>query len=109
MFTLFQGLNKKPPVPKPLEHWFADITNVERLRELLKDPVFQTASASLISAAQPSFGCTTQPSEINDRTQAWLAGYNDAFRDLVKLTKAPVSSGANNLPSEWGHLTPTEN
>jgi len=108
MFSIFSSPQHKPAIPKPLEHWFADITNVEKLREILEEPVFQTAAASLISGAQPGYGCTTTPTEINDRRQAWLAGYNDAFRDLVKLTKAPVPRSSGTLPDEWSHIRPEQ-
>jgi hypothetical protein len=108
MFSLFSETKNPPCLPKSLEHWFADMTNVEKLRDLLRDPVFQTAAASLISAAQPAYACTIQPTEINDRRQAWLAGYNDAFRDLLKLTKAPVPRAGSTLPDEWSHIRPQQ-
>lgn len=97
-------LFKKPVAPMPLDRWFANITNVESLRDILNSPTFGAAAATLISAAQPTFQQIINNDEINARRQAWLAGYNDAFNDLMKLTKPPAALGKHSMPAEWDHI-----
>lgn len=92
---------RKPTIPKPLEHWFGDLPSISRLREILDDPVFRTAAATLLAAAQPSYRSIVTP-EQNNLRQAWLAGYNDFFNDLETLVKAPKGSGP--MPEEWSHF-----
>lgn len=93
-------LFSKPTVPKPLEHWFNDLSSVSRLREILEDPAFELASATLLAAASPTYSNLTD-TDRNAQRQAWLAGYHDFANDLLKLTKAPLSKGRN--VEEWSH------
>lgn len=92
---------RKVTAPKPLEHWFNDITAVTRLREILDDPIYQLACATLTNAAQPTYSSIVASSGNNERI-CWLGGYNDFYRDLQKLTKAPTTR--NNVPEEWSHI-----
>lgn len=92
---------RKIITPKSLDHWFKDIDAVTRLRELLDDPIFQLACATLTQAAQPTYSSIIAGSNNNERV-CWLGGYNDFHRDLQKLTKAPTSR--NNVPEEWSHI-----
>lgn len=92
----------KPALPKSLAHWFADSTNVDRLREILDDPVFQTACATMIDAAQPTFTNVINSSS-NNELRCWLAGYTDFVRDLTKLTRVPVDKTAQ--ANEWAHIS----
>ena len=93
-------LFSKPALPKSLEHWFLDPNLVEGLRAALEDPVLQTAIASLLSAAAPSLG-NALDADKNSLRLSWLAGYNDAFRDLHKLTVQPRR--AQDVES-WAHI-----
>jgi hypothetical protein len=93
-------LRSKTSTPKPLDQWFNDIVSVSRLREIIEDPTFQLASATLLAAAQPSYR-NLSSSEQNSLRQAWLAGYNDFANDLMKLVKAPANR--NQVPEEWSH------
>jgi hypothetical protein len=95
-------LGKSVPLPKPLSHWYADLAAIDRLRVLLEDPVFQTAIATLKETAAPSVGSVTQDSLQNAMKLHWLAGYHDAFSDLMKLTKIP--SKPQQTPQEWMHI-----
>lgn len=92
---------RKPAIPRPLEHWFQDITAITDLRTLLENPVFQQASSTLLHAALPSFASLTEPDK-NAVRLAWLAGYQDAFKDLHALTKMPTTRSA--VAQEWGHI-----
>jgi hypothetical protein len=94
-------LFSKPTVPKTLDHWFNDIAAVTRLREILEEPAFQLACASLLSAAQPSFSSIIA-GEGNNEKMCWLGGYSDFLRDLQKLTK--LKSKSNNNTDEWSHI-----
>lgn len=96
---------RKPVLPKTLQHWFQDPIAVARLRELLADPVFLVACATLNAAAQPAHMATrAQSPEQLASSFVWLAGYNDFLRDLEKLTRMP-DSGRTNI-EEWKHITP---
>ena len=103
----------KPTPPLPLEHWFGDANNVECLRTLLESPAYARAAATLIGAAQPSFREIISDDDTARRRQAWLAGYNDAFKDLLKLTQTrntPDAAARANALEEWAHiLTPNQN
>lgn len=92
---------RKVTAPKPLEHWFNDIAAVTRLREILDDPIYQLACATLTQAAQPTYSNIVSVSGNNERL-CWLGGYVDFHRDLQKLTKAPTSR--TNVPDEWSHI-----
>lgn len=92
---------QKPVVPKALDHWYRDIASVERLREILEDPTFQLACASLMNAALPSFPNVVSGTGNNEK-MCWLGGYSDFARDLKKLTVLPNSR--SEMP-EWEHLS----
>lgn len=94
---------KPVSVPKTLEHWYGDMAAVARLREILEDPTFQLACASLCAAAAPNATSVTNTADHNAARLNWLAGYNDAFRDLQKLTKIPTSY--SDLPEEWAYIS----
>lgn len=91
----------KPVVPKSLEHWYNDPYAVTRLREILDDPIYQLACATLTQAAQPTFSNVVSGTGNNERL-CWLGGYVDFHRDLQKLTKAPTSRA--NVLDEWSHI-----
>jgi hypothetical protein len=90
----------KPTPPKPLEHWYQDIAAVERLREILADPILQQASATLLQAAMPSH-VNVGSGHVNNERLCWLGGYSDFLRDLNRLTKIPAQQ-ADVL--EWKHI-----
>jgi hypothetical protein len=91
----------KATVPKPIHHWFLDPVSVNRLREILEDPVFQLAAATLMQSAAPSF-TSSVGTQFNNERLCWLAGYGDFVRDLQKLTKMPVDKGGL---QEWAHIS----
>jgi hypothetical protein len=98
-------LFRKPVVSKTLTHWYADPMAVARLRELLADPVFLTACATLSAAAQPAhFATRTLSPESRAASFDWLAGYHDFLRDLEKLTRIPDTG--RQMIEEWTHITP---
>jgi hypothetical protein len=103
----------KPTPPLPLEHWFGDANNVEGLRAIIESPVYARAAATLIGASQPSFRDIITDDDTARRRQAWLAGYNDAFKDLLKLTQTrntPDAAARANALEEWAHIvTPNQN
>lgn len=92
----------KIKTPIEIERWFADVTSIEQLREILKSEVFQQAVAVLKEIAGPSYGNMSSSLEQNNLRFAWYAGYRDAFNDLAKLTKAPSQKPSS--ISEWGHI-----
>lgn len=96
---------RKATVPRPLEQWFNDITVVTRLREILNDPVYQLACATLTQAAQPTYSGIVSATGNSERI-CWLGGYIDFQRDLEKLTKAPTTRNA--VPEEWAHIEPIQ-
>jgi hypothetical protein len=93
-------LSSKPIIPQTIERWFSEPTQASILRELLENPFFEAAVATLLSAARPTFLALTD-TERNAQRQAWLAGYHDFANDLLKLTKAPLTKGKN--LEEWSH------
>lgn len=93
-------LFSKPTIPKSLEHWYLDAKAVDDLRGILEEPSLQTAIATLLSAAAPTLG-NSLDAEANSLRLSWLAGYNDAFRDLVRLTIAPRR---NQDLESWAHI-----
>ena len=94
----------KPALPKTLAHWFQDPVAVIRLRELLADPVFLTACATLSAVAQPAHAATrTLSPESRAASFDWLAGYHDFLRDLEKLTRIPDSG--RQFVEEWNHIS----
>ena len=93
-------LSRKVTAPKPIEHWFRDPQYIERMREIVSDPIFQHACATLLAAALPSFR-NADNAESNSLRHSWLAGYRDALNDLVSLTNAP--NKPTSLPDEWSH------
>jgi hypothetical protein len=93
-------LSTKPVVPQTIERWFSDPTQVSALRDVLENPAFETAAATLLSAARPTF-VNLVDTERNAIRQAWLAGYHDFVNDLLKLTKAPPRKGTT--VEEWSH------
>ena len=96
----------KISLPRPLNFWFQDHKSVERLREILSDPVFRTACATLAASAQPAHSATRNLSpEQRSASFDWLAGYSDFVRDLEKLTQIPVQGTP--LLEEWNHLATT--
>lgn len=98
----FTSGGDKPQLPKALEHWFQDLPSIERLREILADPVFQTACATLVQAALPS-QTAVHTGQTNSEKLCWLAGYSDFARDLAKLTRIlPPKADLE----EWAHLLP---
>lgn len=75
------------PLPtQPVALWKKYPDQVAALRTLVYSEVFQRAQATLKEAALPTSTATTG---IDDqrlaRSQAWLSGYCDAFRDLERL------------------------
>lgn len=97
-------LFKKPAVPKSIKHWYDNPQAVIQLRELLDNPIFLTACATLSAAAQPAHMATHALSpEKQAASFAWLAGYSDFLRDLEKLTRMPDS--ARQSFEEWNHIT----
>jgi hypothetical protein len=96
----------KPALPKSIQHWYASPQAAIQLRELLDNPIFLTACATLSAAAQPAHMATHALSpEKQAASFAWLAGYHDFLRDLEKLTRMP-SEGPLATP-EWDHITKT--
>lgn len=93
-------LSTKPVVPQTIERWFSDPTQVQKLRDILADPTFEVAAATLLSAARPSYSGLGD-TERNALRQAWSAGYHDFITDLQKLTKAPPTKGRD--LEEWSH------
>jgi hypothetical protein len=91
----------KATVPKPIQHWFLDPASVTRLREILQDPVFQLAAATLMQSAVPSFP-NVVAAETNEQKHCWLAGYGDFVRDLHKLTVMPADK---KVAEGWEHIS----
>ena len=108
MTFLFGKKRAVTPLPAPLKRWFADPACVERLRDILADPVFQVACATLQNQAQPSSAVVGADTVANNNRLQWLAGYNDFTRDLVSLTRYPQDTESTPTP-EWDYLTkPTD-
>lgn len=97
-------LFNKPALPKTVKHWYNNPQAAIQLRELLDNPIFLTACATLSAAAQPAHMATRALSpEARAASFDWLAGYHDFLRDLEKLTRMP-ESGRQSV-EEWEHIT----
>ena len=95
----------KPVAPVPIEQWFMDQATVTDFRALMGSDAMRLAIAVLQNAAQPSASTVVRNTPEQAATRfAWLAGYNDAFNDLRKLTHPPVASG--NQEQEWDYVLP---
>jgi len=90
----------KPVTPITIDRWFNDPQSAPRLRELIENPYFELAAATLLSASRPTFS-NLGDTERNSQRQAWLAGYHDFLNDLVKLTKQPTARDSK--LEEWNH------
>jgi hypothetical protein len=99
-------LFRKKATPKPIKSWHQDPVAVVRLREIITDPVFQTAAATLSAMVQPSFS-VIQKRSVDARAASfdWLAGYHDFVRDLEKLA-TPSAEEETHTETEWGHIQP---
>jgi hypothetical protein len=96
-------MNKKVPVPIPLDRWFNDVKKIEELRTILDSEAFQTATAILKEIAGPTNSTVSADANANNNRFAWYAGYRDAFNDLYKLTKFKNNEPAYQ-PEEWTHI-----
>lgn len=101
--SLFPG-REPVALPRVLGNWFADQGSVSRYREMVTSPVFRTAEATLTAAAQPTQRDLRGTPEEVARRMAWLAGYQDAFRDLQRLAHSPAETPADELRDEWGYI-----
>ena len=103
MFSFFERLFTSRLQPAPTrDQWFADYANVERLREIIVDPVFISAVNYLLDEARITNIDVFAKTELLHLRAAHSAGYTSFIRDLESLSKAPVTRAA--LPQEWSHI-----
>lgn len=97
------GPATKIVAPVPLRHWFSDHGNVERLRQIIDDPVFAQACALVRHLASPN-GAALRAADLArlPYEYAFLAGITE-FQDALKaLTVLP----ADNTPETgWEYIT----
>jgi hypothetical protein len=83
--------------------WFQNIGNIERLREILTDPVFSAAVNLLLNSSRLTSADLFKVPAMIPLRAATVAGYNDFYLDLEKLTRAPENFNPT-LPDEWSHI-----
>lgn len=101
---------KKAQAPPPRlrkapteSQWFSSLENVTRLREILEDPVFIAASNLLLNGSRLSSANLFKVPALIPLKAAQIAGYNDFYRDLVSLSKAPETFRPE-IPDEWEYI-----
>lgn len=89
--------------PVSLKSWFQDTGTVSSYREIVRSEAFLKAVATLSDLAAPSSRNTNGPSEEVARRAAWLAGYEDAFRDIQRMAEEPTAPIHANM-DDWGYI-----
>jgi len=87
-------------LPVPLNRWYNDLADVDRLREILADESFQRAVATLKELSLPTASVLSPDTTANSNKNIWLAGYCDFVKDLEKLTKQPTTNQTKQI-EEW--------
>ena len=105
MFKFLERLyaNRRQPAPTR-QQWFADIGNLERLREIVTDPVFVAACNFISDENRMSVSSLNNPDLIPLRA-AYSAGINGFRERLEWLATAPKDPSP--LPEEWSHIDHT--
>jgi len=105
MFAFIERLfaNRRQPTPTRVQ-WFADVGNLERLREILTDPVFVAACNFISDEARMNVATLSNPDLIPLRA-AYSAGMNGFRERLEWLATAPKNVAP--LPEEWSHIDHT--
>lgn len=85
----------------PARQWFALSSNMDTLRELMRDKVFRAACDTLLYEAQPSLTVVAS-SDILANKLCYLSGYNQFLRDLYKLCELPAVP-TNFIGEEWAY------
>jgi hypothetical protein len=101
--------SKKPAAPPtvfpvPAALWFGDLASVQELRDMVNSRAFQKAMATLQALSNPLTSTVTDDPVRMAHRYAWLTGYHDAFRDLVRLTKLPEVEVVAEGDEEWGYI-----
>ena len=97
----------QPALPSPLNRWFKNVSNQKELREIIDNPLFLTAVASLKEHYRPHRGSIKVEDGLNSSNLAWYAGFCDAFQELEKLGHPTVNSQMTTTPTqneEWTHI-----
>lgn len=95
---LFANRRQKAPTR---EQWFSQVANLERLREILTDPVFVAASNHLLDARRTGESILRANSEQIVLAAAFTAGHASFLTDLERLATAPVERFAEPEPFEY--------
>jgi hypothetical protein len=82
--------------------WFASEINMQRLRDIVTDPVFIAASNMILNERRiKESEVFNQPVTLPLRA-AFASGHSTFLRDLEDLSRTPQLAAP--LPSEWGYL-----
>lgn len=97
---------KQAALPLPLKQWFVNAGNPLRLRELLDDPIFQTAVLTARDLGLPTgASVSTKDQHQLAVSHAYLAGFCDFVTVLKSLTVLPVDP----LNEDgWAYVTPEQ-
>lgn len=90
------------PTPTTAALWYGNQDNVKGLRDVVTQPLFRLAEATLKDGARPT-RTNLSSAEDNSLNLAWYAGYCDAFRDIQNLTHTPKKFLQPDL-EEWAHV-----
>ena len=95
---LFANRRQKSP---SREQWFAKIENLERLREILTDPVFVAASNYALDVRRLNESVLRAEPQALCTAAAFVAGHAAFLTDLERLAVAPVERFVEPQPFEW--------
>jgi hypothetical protein len=102
MLSFFKRLLTRREQPATLtRRWFADLGNIERLRVILADPAFITASNIVLTEAALTGPAVMRAGDSLPVVAAYNAGINDFLVRLEQLSAAPLRQ---EMPDEWGHI-----
>lgn len=95
---LFANRRQKSP---SREKWFSKIENLERLREILTDPVFVAASNYALDVRRLNEAVLRADPQSLCTAAAFVAGHAAFLTDLERLATAPVERFVEPAPFEY--------
>ena len=93
------GNRRQKPITR--EQWFLNLDNLERLREILTDPVFVAATNYLIDSRRLGEAVLLADPESLSRAAAFSAGHATFLTDLERLAIAPNARPTEPEPFEY--------
>ena len=100
---LFARLRRAPTRAQ----WFSNLQNLERLREIVTDPVFIAASNHILAERRIREADVFNHPDLLPLRAAHAAGHSLFLLDLESLARMPAV--ATEQLAEWGHLEEDQN